>query len=446
MKPTALARRMVLLLLSLWLLLALPAQADEPSAGLAYLIEVKGPITPVVQAYIERGIRQAEGGQALLVVMLNTPGGSLNITREVVELMRASRVPIVVYVAPSGATAASAGTIITLAGHAAAMAPGTSIGAASPVSMEGEMGETERRKAENIIIADLKSLTEGRSPEAQEWVEKAVRESAALTASEALEMGLIDVVAPSSEDLLRQLDGLAVSVRGRELTLSTADVALERLPMNAVEQFMHILLDPNVAFILLTIGINALLFELSSPGGYVAGIVGVVCLLLGFFAMGVLSVNWAGLGLILLAFALFVAEVLAPTHGILTIMGLIVFVLGSLILFNSPLYQVSWVLVASVALFTAVFFGFVVTKVISAHRRPAATGRQGLVGAIAEVRQPLNPHGMVFVRGELWSAESTVGPVPVGEQVRVVDAQGLRLKVEPVGESPSPERGGEHGA
>lgn len=424
---------LAMMALGLWLAV-LPAGAQTGPAGRAYLMEVRGPVTPVTQAYIERGIRQAQAdGVAALVMVLNTPGGSLNITREIVEKMRASTVPIVVYVAPEGATAASAGTILTLAGHAAGMAPGTSIGAASPVSGQGgDLTETERRKAENIIIADLKSLAERRGPAALEWVERAVTESAALTAQEAAEIGVVDAVAATPEALLEAIDGLEVPVAGRLVTLETAGLALTRLPMNSIEGFLHTILDPNIAFILMTIGINAILFELSSPGGYVAGIIGGVCLLLALLAFGVLSVNWAGLALIALAFVLFIAEIETQTSGVLTAMGLVSFVLGSLILFNSPMYQVSRVLIVTVALTTAGFFAFIVAKAMAIRRRPAATGRENLLGAVAVVRRPLDPAGMVFLRGELWRAESAAGPVPAGARVRVVAAEGLRLRVEPL--------------
>ncbi len=419
----------VLALLGLALCLALPARAQ--SGAPAYVLTVKGPVTPITQSYIARGIALAEeNGAAALVIELDTPGGGLATTREIVQSMQAATVPIVVYVAPAGATAASAGTIITLAGSLAAMAPGTSIGAASPVSMQGEMGETERMKAENIVIADLEALTERRGPEARAWVSKAVLEADALSATEALSLGVVDVVAPSTADLLREIDGREVPTAGGTVTLDTASAPLQPVTRTPMEEFLHIILDPNVAFILLTIGLNALLFELSSPGGYVAGVIGAICLVLGFFALGVLPVNWTGLGLILLAFVLFVADVKAPTHGVLTVMGVISFVLGSLVLFNSPLYRVSLTLVATVGLFSGVFFAFIISKAVMAQRRPAATGRESLVGMMGEARQRLAPQGMVFLRGELWSAETVGDPIPAGTPVRVISVQGLHLVVE----------------
>jgi membrane-bound serine protease (ClpP class) len=418
-----------LVAVSLFLVLAASAQ---DAARPAYVIEARGAVTPVLASYFERGIREAEAnGACCLLAVLDTPGGSLSITRNVVEAMQAATVPVIVYVAPSGATAASAGTILTLAGSAAAMAPGTSIGAASPVGSQGEdLPETEKAKAENIVIADLQALTERRGPAVQAWVVSAVRDSAALSANDAAAMGVVDAVADSPAAVLQALDGLQVIVNGQPATLHTASAPLVPLPMNVVESFLHTLLDPNIAFILMTLGVNALLFELSSPGGYVVGVIGAICLVLGLFALGVLSVNWAGVGLIALAFVLFVADIKAPTHGILTALGLTCFVLGSLVLFNSPVYRISRSLIATVSLSSAAFFAFIITKALRAQRLPALTGSAALVGAIGETREDLAPRGMVLVRGELWSAESPSGTIAAGRRVRVLSVRGLLLEVE----------------
>ncbi len=413
------------------LTLIAPAGAAGQAERVAYRVDIQGPITVVTKSYLERAIDRAEAdGASALVVVLNTPGGGLTTTREIVAAMRASTVPIVVYIGPAGATAASAGAIITLAAHAAAMSPGTSIGAASPVSMEGEMGEVERRKAENILVADLKALTEHRSAAAQEWAEKAVTESAALSASEALVIGVVDAVAETPEQALAQLQGREVIVGGQVRALDAAGLPLESMPLSLVEQLLNTLLDPNIAFILLTIGMNAILFELSSPGGYVAGIIGAICLVLGFFALGVLDVNWTGVGLIALAFVLFVVDVLTPSMGVLTGLGVLSFALGATVLFSSPLYQVSLTLVLTVAIFTAGFFLFVMAKAIAAQRRPAATGTSALVGAHGVVRKALDPEGMVLVAGELWRARTSGPALPEGTAVRVVAVEGLLLTVE----------------
>ncbi len=413
------------------LTLIAPAGAAGQAERVAYRVDIKGPITVVTASYLQRAIDKAEAdGAAALVVVLNTPGGGLTTTREIVAAMRAATAPIVVYIGPAGATAASAGAIITLAGHAAAMSPGTSIGAASPVSMEGEMGEVERRKAENILVADLKALTEHRSASAQEWAERAVTESAALSATEALATGVVDAVAETPEEALAQLQGREVIVAGQARALDAAGIPLRSVPLSFVEQLLDALLDPNIAFILLTVGMNAILFELSSPGGYVAGIVGAICLVLGFFALGVLDVNWAGVGLIALAFILFVADVMTPGLGVLTGLGVLSLALGATVLFSSPLYQVSLSLVLTVAGFTAAFILFVVAKAVAAQRRPPATGASALLGARGVVRDALSPEGMVLVEGELWRAKTGGPALREGTAVRVVAVEGLTLTVE----------------
>ena len=397
------------------------------------LLMVDGPVTPIVKGYILRGIEQAElHGSAALIIQLDTPGGSVDLTKDIIQSMAASRVPIVVYIAPTGAHAASAGTFITLAGHIAAMAPGTSIGAASPVSGGGEeLPETAKEKAVSILEADLKGLARRRGEEAVEWAALAVREAKAATEDEALELGVIDLVATSLPDLLDQLDGLEVEVAGETVTLHTAGLPINKLPMTAVERLLHVITDPNIAFILMTIGLNGILFELSSPGGYVAGVVGGICLLLALYSLGVLSVDYTGLLLIVLAFVLFIVDIKAPTHGILTAGGIVSFIIGSLVLFNSPYASVSVSLVVTVGVATGAFFAFVVAKAVGALRRQPATGSEGLAGEIAVARTPLTPAGTVFLKGELWRAQTEGDPVEQGQEVVVLRREGFRLWVEP---------------
>jgi membrane-bound serine protease (ClpP class) len=382
-------------------------------------------------SYIERGITQAEAADAeALVIMLNTPGGDVELTKKIIQAIVASDVPVAVYVAPRGAFAASAGTFITLAGHIAAMAPNTSIGAASPVSGQGEeIPETLKDKIVNILQADIEGLAQRRGEKAVEWARQAVSEARAATAEEALELGVIDFIATDLSDLLRQMDGFKVALHDREVTLSTQDAPTEELPMTGIERLLHTITNPNIAFILLTLGINGILFELSSPGGYAAGVVGVICLLLAFYALGVLDVNYTGLLFIALAFILFVVDIKAPTHGILTVGGIVSFVLGSLILFNSPYYQVSRNLVVSVGLATGAFFAFIVAKAIAIQYRPATTGAEALVGAIATARTDLSPVGTIFLKGEWWEAEAEGDPVKAGERVRIKSVDGFRLRV-----------------
>jgi membrane-bound serine protease (ClpP class) len=430
MRRTQRVRWIVYLVLILTSLLssAVNAQAE----GQVLVMEVTGPVTPVMLSFIERGIEEAEGQDAeALVIMLNTPGGDVELTKTIIQAMIAADVPMVVYVAPRGARAASAGTFITLAGHVAAMAPTTSIGAASPISGQGEeLSETLKGKITNILQADIEGLAQRRGEKAVEWAREAVSEARAATAEEALELGVIDFIANDLEDLLRQMDGFSVTLHdGQEVTLQTADAATEEVPMTPIEQFLHTITNPNIAFILLTLGINGILFELSSPGGYAAGVVGVICLLLAFYALGVLDVNYTGLLFIALAFVLFVIDIKAPTHGMLTVGGIVSFILGSLLLFNSPFYAVSRSLVISVGLATGAFFAFIVAKAVLIQRRPATTGAEGLIGALATVRTDLAPTGTVYLKGEWWEAEADTPPIEAGEQVRVKSVDGFRVRV-----------------
>ncbi|HSR35190.1 MAG TPA: nodulation protein NfeD [Anaerolineae bacterium] len=407
------------------------AASDGEAARHVYVLEIEGAVTPIMISYIERGIGIAEAdGAEALIIKLNTPGGQIDLMSEVVQALLDAEVPTVVYVYPRGAYAASAGTLITLAAHVAAMAPGTTIGAASPVGSQGEdLGETLETKVKEDLKAQARALAARRGEEAVAWAESAIEEAKAATADEALEMGVIDFVADDLEHLLMQMDGFQVEVDRREVTLQTADAEVVEQPMTFVEQFLHIITNPTVAFILLTIGINAILYELSSPGGYAAGVVGAICLLLAFYALGVLPVNYTGLILIGLAFALFVVDLKAPTHGVLTVGGIVSLVAGALILFNSPLYQVSISAVVSVALVTGLFFAFAIAKVVRAQKQPAVTGREGLVGQQAQARTSLNPEGTVFIMGELWKATVVDGPVEAGEQVEIVAADGFHLQV-----------------
>ncbi len=421
--------------LVLWLVLFLSVGAAGSAQGQAAahvdVLEIEGAVTPIMISYIERGIATAEeDGAEALVVLLNTPGGQTDLMNRVISAMLASDVPVVVYVYPRGAYAASAGTLITLAGHAAAMAPGTTIGAASLVGSQGEdLGETMEAKIKEDLKAQARGLAARRGDEAVAWAEAAIDEARAATAEEALELGVIDLVAGSLDELLAGLDGLEVVVSDRRVALETASAEVRELPMTFPEQFLHIITNPTVAFILLTVGLNALLFELSAPGGYVAGVVGAICLVLAFYALGVLPVNYAGLIFIILAFGLFVADVKAATGGVLTVGGVVSLVAGALLLFNSPLYRVSISAIVGVALVTGLFFAFAMTKVVQIRRRPSVTGTEGLIGQFGEARTPLEPEGTVFVRGELWQAESLEGPIEKGERVQITGVQGFRLQV-----------------
>jgi membrane-bound serine protease (ClpP class) len=438
------SRRMRTLLCYLGLIAALALStaqgAQAQTASQVDVLTVKGAITPIVAAYIDRGITTAENdGSACLIIQLDTPGGSVQVTEEIVQSMKAAAVPIVVYVQPTGAKAASAGTFVTLAAHLAAMAPGTRIGAAHPVDMSGqEMTEEVMAKSVNDAVALVKGLAEPRGPEAVAWAESAVRESSSITEEEALERGVVDLVAKDIPTLLQELDGREVVINDQTVTLATEGARINELPMSSIEGFLHTITDPNIAFLLMTIGLNAIIFELSQPGGYLSGVIGGICLVLALFSLGVLSVNWTGLIFIALAFILLIADVKAPTHGILTVLGVVSFILGSMILFSSPFAQVSLQLVVAVALCTGAFFAFVIAKVVGIHRRRPITGIEGLLGQLAVARSDLDPSGTVFLKGELWQAEVSEGSVRRGEQVEITEVDGFRLKVRKVTGEPAP--------
>jgi membrane-bound serine protease (ClpP class) len=387
--------------------------------------------------YLDRGIARAERDSAEAVLLrLDTPGGSVDLMNRMVQSIRGSRIPVVVYVAPRGAIAGSAGTIITLAGHAAAMAPETAIGAASPVGMQGEdLGETIETKAKEILKATARGLAARRGEKAVALAEAAIETATAASGEEALEAGLIDFVARDEAELLEKLEGFTVDTTVGSVQLHTASAELVSFPPSLIEQLLQTLTNPNIVFLLLTIGVQAILIELSSPGGWVSGFIGVVCLSLGAYGLGVLPVNWFGAIFLIIAFVLFILDIKAPTHGALTAAGVASFIVGALVLFNSPgtpdFQRVSVPLVIGVSLATAAFFMVVLTFAIRAQRRPVEVGAEALVGKVGEIRGDFDRQGMVQVGGELWSAELEEGEpeVSAGDRVEVTGVSGLRLRV-----------------
>jgi membrane-bound serine protease (ClpP class) len=435
-------RGITLLLLILSGFLALPtgtarAAATSSADPCVLVVEATGPLTPAMLQYLSRGIRAAEDrGCGLLVLQLNTPGGEIELLNRMVSAVRASHVPVVVYIAPRGAIAGSAGTVLTLAGHLAAMAPETAIGAASPVGSQGEdIGETMQAKTKEILKATARSLAERRTPEAIALAEETIESARAVTSTEALAAGLVDYVASDIPDLLRQLDGREVTTIDGTVTLHTADAVPVAIPPTFVEQLLGMLTNPNIVLLLLSVGVQALLIELSSPGGWVAGFIGVICLALATYGLGILPVNWFGLVFILMAFVLFIVDIKAPTHGALTAAGVGSFIAGGLILFNSPsipsFQRVSVPLVVGTGLVTAATFGAILGFAIRAQRKPILTGRESLVGREGVVKKRLDPTGSVQLSAELWTAESASGAtIPIGVTVRVVEVRGLKLMVE----------------
>jgi len=411
--------------------IAIEAQAATPTID---VLHVKGTINPVLVDYIERGIEQAEEDNAIAcIIQMDTPGGLDTSMRLIVQSILNAKVPIVVYIS-SGARAASAGFFITIAAHVAVMAPGTEIGAAHPVAMsaegEAEMSEAMQAKVVNDAAAYAISIadTHGRNAE---WAEKAVREAASLPAHQALELNVIDMIAPNLDSLISQLDGWQVTMLdGSVVTLHTQGATIKEVKMNWVEDFLYAIADPNIAYILLSLAMLGLMVEITNPGLIFPGVVGGICGLLAFYSLGMLPVNYAGILLIVLAFGLFIAEVLTTTFGLFTAGGITSLVIGSLILFKGgPLFQINPWLIAVVSIGIAALFAFVINRVIKAHRHQATTGREELVGKTAIVKVALEPEGTVFFKGERWTAESEKGRVEPGEEVIITKVDGLKLYV-----------------
>ena len=421
----------VIVLAILWVTAFVSSGVNAGSADVEVL-SVDGTIVPVIANYLDRGISQAEANESVAcIIELNTPGGLLNATEDIVQRILNAEVPIVVYVSPSGSWAASAGTFITIAAHVAVMAPGTSIGAAHPVAVGEEMPEEVSKKVTEYSSAWIRSIAEMRGRDIEQ-AELAVSESKSFTASEALEAQLIDFQADDLDSLIRQLNGRKVTLAsGREVIIDTSDYALGRNEMNSVERFLHVISDPNIAYILLSLATIGLITEISNPGLIFPGVVGGLCLFMAFYSLGVLNAYWAGLLLILLAFGLFVAEVFTPTFGILTAGGVVSLIIGSLVLFShsSPAMQINRGLIAVVTILIAAFIVFIVGAVIRGQRRRVETGAEGLIGKVAIAKTDMAPKGTVLVDGELWKAEVDSGKVESGEEVTVTKVEGLKLLV-----------------
>jgi len=413
------------------------AQSGQP---LVLVLDANGPITPPMLEYFRRGIRVAEQrGAEAIVIQLNTPGGDLGTTTDILQLFRASPVPVVVYVAPNGAMAGSAGAIITMAAHVVAMAPETAIGAASPISGSGEdLSQTLETKAKEIMKASIRPLVQPRGKEAVELAQAMIDEARAVSAQEALEAGLIDFVADDMNDLLKRLDGFRVRTAAGERALHTADADAQPLGLSLIERLLLMLTDPNIAFLLLAIGVQAILIEISSPGGWVAGFIGVVCLTLAIYGMGVLPVNWFGAIFLITAFVLFILDLKAPTHGALTAAGVASFIVGALVLFNSPgvppFQRVSVPLVVGVGVVIGLMFSVLLTFALRSQRIPVQIGAEALLGRQGYAQTDIGFTGQVQVGAELWSAEAAEGSEMIrkGERVEVVAVKGLRLRVRKV--------------
>ena len=400
-----------------------------------HVLRVEGTIVPAVYNYINRGISQAEErGAGVCIIELDTPGGLLDTTDKIVGRIMNADVPVVVYVSPRGAWAASAGTFITISAHIAAMSPGTTIGAAHPVSGGGEeIPEEQMKKITEFSAKWIETIAMERGRNFEE-ARLAVTESKSFRDDEALESNLIDLRADSLENLISQIDGWEVTLAsGQEVTVDTTGYGVVRNEMNGVERFLQVISDPNIAYILLTLATIGLVTEVSNPGMIFPGVAGGLSLILAFYSLGVLSAYWGGVFLILLAVGLFVAELFVTSHGALTAGGIAALVIGSLILFShtysSPAMEVNRGLIAGVAIVVACFLIFVIGAIIRGQRRRKATGAEGMIDGVAVAKTPLDPMGTVLAKGELWTAATEGEKVERGEEVIITKVEGLKLWV-----------------
>jgi membrane-bound serine protease (ClpP class) len=415
-----------------FLVIGMPGYSEEKAP--VFVAEVEGIINPATAKFIIESIDQAvkEGGQCL-IIELDTPGGLMDSMRNIVKKILTSPIPIIVYVGPSGARAASAGVFITMSANIAAMAPSTHIGAAHPVSLgEGKESKTMSEKIVNDTVSYIKTIAKTRGKNV-EWAENAVRKSVSITEDEALKLNVIDLISPNLQDLLAKIDGRVVKFDGVTRTLSTKGVQPRSIKMSWRYRLLDTISNPTIAYILLMLGIYGVFFELSNPGAILPGVVGGIFLILAFYALQMLPVNFAGLALILFAIILFIAEIKVVSHGLLAVGGVISLFLGSMMLFENPTeyMRVSLSVIIPAVLVSAGFFIFAVTKAIRARLTKPTTGMEGLIEEIGTASTPIAPEGKISIHGEFWNATSDQ-KIEAGEKVRVIGVMNLKLKVKKV--------------
>ena len=420
----------IIILISL--LLGIPGQTQDKAP--IFTIEVDGIINPATAKFIIESIDQAsQQGAQCLIIQLDTPGGLMESMRLIVKKILTSNIPIIVYVAPSGARAASAGVFITMAAHIAVMAPSTHIGAAHPVSLgEGKESKTMGEKIVNDTVSYIKTTAKVRGRNV-DWAEKAVRKSVSITEEEAVKLNVVDFISPNLQDLLTKIDGKVVKFDGITRTLLTKGVQPRSIQMSWRYRFLDIISNPSIAYILLMLGIYGVFFELSTPGAILPGVVGGIFLILAFYALQMLPISFAGLALILFAIILFIAEIKVVSHGLLAVGGVISLLLGSLMLIESPAeyMRISLTVIIPAVLVSAAFFIFAVTMAIRARLTKPTTGMEGLIGEIGTASTPIAPEGKVSIHGEFWDVISDQN-IERGEKVQVVGVMNLKLKIKKI--------------
>jgi len=412
------------------LILILLTTVCDAADGVVRVVNINGPVNPVTAGYVIRNLRAAAMRQEkLFLIDMDTPGGLDTAMRDIIKEIFASPVPVVVYVSPSGARAASAGAVIAMSADVCAMAPGTNIGAAHPVSMGEQPDKVMQEKMLNDAEAYVESIARKRGRNFEE-AKKMVRSSSSLAAEKALEAGVVDLIASSRANLLQKLNGRAISRDGKTIFLKTLGARIEVHEMGTREKILDAISNPNVAYVLMMLGMLGLFFELSNPGVILPGVIGGISLILAFFAFQTLPVNYAGVLLILLALILFIAEVKVVSHGMLTVGGIISMILGSLLLFESPepYLRVSWSVIFVTVFCVAAFASIAVSKAIKAHRQKPSSGKEGLIGEEGRADSDISPEGKVFVRGEYWDASSDQ-VISRGDKIVVTGVEGMRLKV-----------------
>lgn len=404
------------------------ALAETPQV---YILKFSGPIGPVSADYIVSGIEKAETDNALgLVIKLDTPGGLDESMREIIQKIFSSKVPVITYVYPSGARAASAGVFITLASDFAVMAPGTNIGAAHPVSMgQKEISAEMQEKITNDAASYIISIAEKRNRN-KKWAEQAVRKSVSVSADEAMRLKVIDFIATDDANLFAKLDSI-FSERKTIIGGKLASSPKKEIPMNARQRFLLFLTNPNIAYILMMLGVYGLFFELQSPGTIFPGVVGAICLILGTYSLRLLPTNYAALALIGMAIVLFILEIYITSYGFLTIGGIVALTLGSFLLFQSPAsyFRLAVPLIITTVIISALFFIWIIGMAIRAHKKKVTTGKEGLLLETGIAQTDLDLEGMIMIHGELWSAESIEGKINKGEKLQVVAVEGMKLRV-----------------